>query len=139
MQDLCNNIKVVRAISPTRVTDNTAQTSQAVDGANFDSVTFVLAVGSLADADMTLAVEVQECDTSGGSYTAVADADLIGTETGAALTFSDDNEQVKIGYIGKKRYTKLVVTPSGNSGNADLCAVAILGHARNMPLSTQGT
>lgn len=139
MQDLCNNIKAVRSISPTRVADNTAQTGQAVDGANFDSVTYVLAVGTLADADMTLAVEVQECDTSGGSYTAVADADLIGTEAGAALTFSDDNEQVKIGYIGKKRYTKLVVTPTGNSGNADIAAIAILGHPRNMPLSTQGT
>jgi len=139
MQDLCNNIKIARSISPTRATDNTAQTGQAVDGANFDSVTYVLAVGTLADADMTLAVEVQECDTSGGSYTAVADADLIGTEAGAALTFSDDNEQVKIGYIGKKRYTKLVVTPSGNSGNADIAAIAILGHPRNMPLSTQGT
>jgi hypothetical protein len=139
MQDLVNNIKIARSISPTRITDNTVQTGQAVDGANFDSVTHVLAVGTLADADVTLAVEVQECDTSGGSYTAVADADLIGTEAGAALVFSDDNEQVKIGYIGKKRYTKLVVTPANNSGNADLCAVAILGHARNMPLSTQGT
>lgn len=139
MQDLVNNIKIARAISPTRVADNTAQTSQAVDGANFDSVTFVLAVGTLADADMTLAVEVQESDASGSGYAAVADEDLIGTENGAALVFSDDNEQVKIGYIGKKRYTKIVVTPSGNSGNADLAAIAILGHPRNMPLSTQGS
>lgn len=135
MRDLANHIQVKRAISPTRVTDDTAQVSQIIDRQGYESLTFVLGIGTLADANATFAVLVEEGDDSGLSdAAAVADADLIsqtvGTapETAAGFQFDDDDEVRKIGYVGNKRYVRLTVTPSGNTGNADIAAVAILGH-----------
>lgn len=133
MKDLLNSITVKRAISPVSVSDNTAQTGQAVDGAGFESVTYIIAAGSLADADATFTALLQECDTSGGSYTDVADADLIGTEALASFLFSDDNKCFKLGYKGSKRYTKLTITPANNASAALISAVAVLGHAQVKP------
>ena len=135
MRDLLNQIHIKRAISPVSVADNTAQTSEVVDLQGFDSCTFVIATGSLADADATFTVEVQECDTSGGSYTAVANADLVGTEALASFIFSDDNKCFKVGYVGAKRYVKIVITPAANASAGLLSCVAILGHPNVSPTS----
>ncbi len=128
MKDLMNSIDVKRAISPVSVADNTAQVGQVVDRKGFDSLTYVISIGSVADADTTFAVLLEECDTSGGTYTAVADADLIGTEALAGFQFDDDNECRKLGYKGAKRFTKLTITPANNASAALISAVAILGH-----------
>lgn len=125
--DLMNNIDVKRVISPVSVADTTAQVGTVVDGQGFGSVTYLIATGSIADADATFTVLLEECDTSGGTYTAVADADLLGTEALAAFQFDDDNECRKLGYIGSKRYTRLTITPVANASAALLCAVAVLG------------
>lgn len=122
-----NNIDVKRVISPVSVADTTAQVGTVVDGQGFGSVTYLIATGSIADADATFTVLLEECDTSGGTYTAVADADLLGTEALAAFQFDDDNECRKLGYIGSKRYTRLTITPVANASAALLCAVAVLG------------
>ena len=138
MRDLHNNIKVSRAISPTRVTDNTAQVSQIIDVLGFASLEFAIAIGTLADADATFTVLVEDGDDSGLSDAAsVADTALIGTEAGAAFIFSDDDKVRTIGYIGSKRYVRLTVTPAANAGNADLSAVAVQGHASVLPQSSQ--
>ena len=122
-----NNIDVKRVISPVSVSDTTAQVGQVIDGQGFGSVTYLIATGSIADADATFTVLLEECDTSGGTYTAVADADLLGTEALAAFQFDDDNECRKLGYIGTKRYTRMTITPVSNASAAVLAAVCVLG------------
>lgn len=129
MKDLHNKIHVVRAISPVVVTDNTAQVSQIIDRKGYRALEFVIALGTLSDADATTVVLVEEGDAANLSdAAAVADADLIGTELLAAFQFDDDNEVRKIGYKGSKRYVRLTITPSNNTGNIPVSAVAILGH-----------
>ena len=128
-----NNINVKRVISPVSVADTTAQVGQVVDGQGFGSVTYLIATGSIADADATFTVLLEECDTSGGTYTAVADADLLGTEVLAAFQFDDDNECRKLGYIGSKRYTRMTITPVLNASAALLAAVAVLGNPAVAP------
>lgn len=125
--DLMNNIDVKRVISPVSVADNTAQVGTVVDGQGFGSVTYLIATGSIADADATFAVLLEESDASGSGFAAVADADLLGTEALAGFQFDDDNECRKLGYIGSKRYTRLTITPSANASAALVCAVAVLG------------
>ncbi len=138
MYDLHNDIDVRRAISPTRVTDNTAEVSQIIDLANRTMVEFLIAIGTVADADATFAILVEDGDDSGLSdNAAVADAFLLGTEAGAAFTFTNDDEVRKIGYTGPKRYLRLTITPSLNTGNADLSAVAVLSGSRKKPHSSQ--
>ncbi|WP_201750185.1 hypothetical protein [Tautonia marina] len=131
-----------RAISPVSVSDNTAQVSQIIDRQGFDSLMFAIAIGSVADADVTFTTLLEESDNSDlSSGNAVADADMTsqtyGTapETAASFQFDDDNEVRKIGYLGNKRYVRLTITPANNASAALLAAVAILGHAGQKPVT----
>jgi hypothetical protein len=128
MRDNFNSIHPIRAISPVSVADNTAQVGEIIDRQGFDSVTYVIATGSIADADATFTVLVEHGDDSGLSdAAAVADADLLGTEALAGFQFDDDNETRKVGYRGDKRYTRLTITPAANASAALISAVAVLG------------
>jgi len=134
MQDLMNNLHVKRVLSPVSVADTTAQVGQIIDRQGYDSLTYVIATGSIADADATFTVLLEEGDDSGLSdAAAVADADLLGTEVLAAFQFDDDNEVRKLGYKGVKRYTRLTITPVNNASAAVLSVVAILGHPASAP------
>lgn len=129
MRDLMNNVNIKRVLSPVSVADTTAQVGQIIDRQGYDSLTYVIATGSIADADATFTVLLEEGDVSNLSDAAdVADADLIGTEVLAAFQFDDDNECRKLGYKGAKRYTRLTITPVANASAALLAAVAVLGH-----------
>jgi hypothetical protein len=134
MQDLFTEINPKRVISPVSVADNTAQVGQIIDKQGFDSVTYVIALGSIADADATFTVLLEESNDSGMSgAVAVADDDLLGTEVLAGFAFDSDNLCRKLGYIGSRRYTRLTITPVNNASAALLSAVAILGHANIKP------
>jgi len=125
--ELFNNVNIKRVISPASVADNTAQVGQIIDRQGFGGVTYVIATGSIADADATFTVLLEEGDAANLSdAAAVADADLLGTEVLAAFQFDDDNECRKLGYKGIKRYTRLTITPVANASAALLCAVAVL-------------
>jgi len=134
MRDMMNSITPAVAIPPAVVTDNTAQVGQIIDRQGYESLTFAIIAGTLADADATFAALLEESDASDLSGSnAVADADQVGTEALASFDFGDDGAAFKLGYVGHKRYVRLTVTPSGNSGNAPLAALAILGHPHSMP------
>jgi hypothetical protein len=140
MRDNISNKQVKRVLSPVSVADNTAQVGQVIDRQGYDSLAYLILTGSLADADVTFTVLLEESDASGSGFAAVADADMVsqtsGTapETAAGFQFDDDNEVRKIGYIGGKRYVRVTVTPSGNdSGNVFVAGVWLLGHPRSAP------
>lgn len=129
MKDMHSTITARRAISPVSVADNTAQVSQIIDLQGYNSLEFVIATGSLADADATFTVLVEEGDAANLSdAAAVSDTDLRGTEAQAGFQFDDDNEVRKIGYTGNKRYVRLTITPANNASAGLISAVAILGH-----------
>jgi len=132
--DLHNKLEFRRAISPVSDADNTALVSQIIDRQGFSGLEFVIATGSVADADATFTVLVEDGDVSDLSdNAAVADAQLLGTELLAGFQFDDDNETRKIGYIGNKRYVRLTITPGGNASAALISAVAVLGGADSAP------
>lgn len=135
MRDLCNNVHPLRCISPqAAVTDNTAFVGQIIDSRGYDSLTYLIQTGSLADADATFVVLLEHGDAANLSdAAAVPDSALIGTEALAGFQFDDDNETRKLGYKGSKRYTRLTITPANNAGNAFVSAIALLGHPNNAP------
>lgn len=134
MRDLMNHVHPVAAIAPSTVSDNTPWVSSIIDTLGYGSLTFLLLTGTLADADATFAVLVEDGDAANLSdAAAVPDDQLIGTEALAGFNYGDDGEARKIGYAGFKRYVRLTVTPTGNGGNATLGAIALLGHPRQMP------
>jgi hypothetical protein len=129
-----NNLHFVPAIAPVVVTDNTAQVSAIIDTRGYDSLTFAIQTGTLADADATFAVTIDHGDASNLSdAAAVPTSMLVGTTALASFTFADDGECRKIGYVGSKRYVRLTITPSANAGNAPLSSMAILGNAAIAP------
>lgn len=95
--DLVNNVKVVFA---------TADDGAVVDTLGFESLTVAAASGTIS---------LTECDTAAGTFTAVADEDLIKPEKTAA-----SGAAVKVGYRGHKQFVKIAKG-----------AVAILGNARH--------
>lgn len=134
MRDLLNKIHPVKVITPVVVADNTAQVGAIIDRQGFDSLTYVIETGTLADADATFTVLLEEGDQANLSdAAAVDDAFLLGTENLASFRFDDDNETRKLGYVGGKRYTRLTITPANNTGNAPIAAIAILGHPSMLP------
>lgn len=152
--DLHNNVKFTKAIAPiAAVTDNTAFVSDVIDTNGFLCTEFVGVLGSIADADVTFTVLVEEGNTgTTGSTTlsdnaAVADEHLLGVEagtvtsgaaaSGAAPGYADDNKTFKIGYTGSKRYIRVTLTPASNSGNIFAAGVWAQTGGRKGPYSTQ--
>jgi hypothetical protein len=135
-KDLHNNIDIKRAISPVSVSDNTAQVSQILDTRGYESIELVIATGSIADADATFSVLIEDGDSPTlADNVAVSDTFLLGTEALAGFQFDDDNECRKIGYVGGKRYVRATITPVNNASAALFSAVWVLGNARTAPTS----
>lgn len=127
-RDLMNNIHPVVAIAPQVVTDDSSILSAAIDVRGYRSATFVILLGTMSDADATWTATVHEGSTSTQSaHTAVADADLIGTEALAAFQFDDDGETRKIGYKGDEDYISIEIdNVTANSGNLPIAVLCIL-------------
>lgn len=127
-KDLYHNISPLRVISPVSVADNTSQVGQIIDSQGYESVTYVIASGAIADADATFVVLLEESDASdmSGAW-AVSDANLLGTELLAGFQFDDDNKTRKLGYNGSKRYTRMTITPQNNASAALFSCFALLG------------
>jgi hypothetical protein len=136
MKDLHNNVKFVRALSPVSVSDNTAQVSQILDTTNYAANELAILTGSIADADVTFTVLIEEGNASNLSdAAAVADEDLLGTEVQAGFRYDSDDSTRKIGYIGSKRYIRATITPANNTGAALLAAVWVQSGARKAPVA----
>lgn len=138
MRDLHNSIHPVVAITPRVVTDDTASVSAQIDRyvseRYFDSLEFLILLGTLSDANATFAVTGRHANVSDWSDAeALTDAMLLGTLALAGGTFADDDEAKKLGYIGDKRYVEITITPTGNTGNIPLAALALLGHPSITP------
>lgn len=143
MRDGASRIQVKRVLSPSAgPSDNTAQVGQIIDHQGFDSATYIIQTGTLADADVTFTVLLEEGDQANLSdAAAVADADMVSQtpgaapETAAGFQFDDDNEVRKLGYIGTKRYTRLTITPANNTAAAPMSACCVLSHAARLPIT----
>lgn len=135
-KDLFNNVAIKNALNTQAIATDTTTAGAIIDTAGFESLTFAVQSGTLTDGSYT--VLLQEGDNSDLSDAeAVADADLLGTEAGASFALADDNKVTKIGYSGTKRYVRLSIVSAATTTGGTLGAVAILGHARYNPNSTQ--
>ena len=131
VQELVSNLTYEVALAPAAaaVADNTAQVSGIIDTRGYEHVTFVILTGALADADATFAVTMHHGDAANLSdATTVDTACLVGTLADAGFTFAADNAVRKVGYTpgkgGGKRYVRITVTPSANTGAAPMAILA---------------
>jgi hypothetical protein len=139
MKDLYNNFTIRPVIAPAANANlgTTPLVGAIIDQRGFDSLLYAIQTGTLSDVDATYTVLLEESDAANmDGANAVADADLHGTESGAAFTYANDGVLRKLGYKGSKRYTRLTITPAAaDSGNSPINAIAILGHPAVSPVA----
>lgn len=127
MQDLYGEISVGQSLAPAARTASANGTG--VDLQGFDAAVVVVETGTITDGTHT--IEVQESDELASGYTAVADADLQGTEP--AIGGPDDNKVYEIGYLGTKRYVRVAVTVAGATTGGVYAAHVVRGRPRKQP------
>lgn len=141
--DLSNNLKVT-SLSLAAVR-NADLNSTAVDMQGYESVTFLVAMGNSADTLSTtnkIELEVEESDDN-SAFTDCANADIVtavtATNTGTFLLVDDpaeDSNVFKVGYIGNKRYVRVVVNFSGtHTTGTPMAIVAVQGNPNYAPVS----
>ena len=132
-KDIYSRCKAVACIPPTaQATDNAAAVGTAVDTRGFESCGVLIQTGDLLDANATFGVAIQHSDSETTGFTEVAADDVVGGGM-PDFKYDDDREVYWRGYIGDKRYVRVAVTPSGNTGAWSVSAIVMLGHARRNP------
>lgn len=121
--DLHNNVKALRVISPVAVgTTGTGKTGKIIDRQGYGGVEFLVAIGAITATAAVFTVTVKEGDVT-GTLTSVADADLLGTELLAGVSATTPrtsgasmNVTKRIGYKGNKRYVQVNVKSTSTAG-----------------------
>jgi hypothetical protein len=112
----------------------TTTTGEEVDLQGYEEVAIVVNTGTITDGTHTFSLT--ECATTGGSFTAVAAANIIPNATyggtgasGCVLdtTSTHDTACIVFNYIGTLRYIKVVCTVSGTPGTGGVYSAAVVG------------
>ncbi len=123
MNQLISGTKFLPAITVTAgAAGSTDITGTVIDTASFEGVAFIVQLGAIVSGAVT-SIKVQECATSGGTFTDV---------TGATLTIADtDDEDIKVIDYRRptQRYVLLYVDRA--TQNATLTAIAALYGSRD--------
>lgn len=126
--DIYNEVLVKKTITIAARTNGTVN-GTGVDlyqsGLMFQQALVVVYTGTLTDG--SIAIEVQE-SADNSTFTAVADADLQGTEP--TIAASADDTVYEIGYLGSKRYLRVVAVSSGTTTGGVFGAVIVLAKPR---------
>jgi hypothetical protein len=132
MKDLHNNIAIVQLLAPQTLTADTY--SKILDLQNFESAEILINVGTCATVDSTanyVTPKIEESDSlKNADFAAVDSANLLGAL--AAIVTTDAQIQ-KVGYVGNKRYIRILADATGTVGGVPMGVVGILSLARHNP------
>lgn len=126
-RDLNKEISVVTTIEPAAAVTATT-TGAGVDLAGYRSAAVVLHCGVHTDGTFTPTVEESDDNSS---FSTVAAADLSGSF--ATVTSSTDQIIQEVGYLGSKRYIRLLMTETVASTGAFFSAVVVRGNPLTLP------
>lgn len=126
MKDLYSKVSLVQSLGA--VVLSATSTGAAIDLSGYNSAVLVVNTGAIAGAgDFT--AKLQESDTTtSGDFTDVAAADLRGA---LPATLAADSVY-KLGYIGRKKYVRHVITKNGGTSIA-ASATVVKGHPELAP------
>lgn len=125
MRDLYHNLKAEHSLYPVTLA-GAANGDIGIDLQGYEGALVVCHTG-LITVDVTF--ELKECDTLAGTYTAVADADLLGSEPTFANA-TEDNTVKTFGYIGSKRFIRV----DAMAGTGIAGAMIVKGIPRHAPV-----
>lgn len=123
-RDLANTVNAKSAMR-SAISSNTTTLSTAIDTFGYDKTMFVCQATAYTDGTYTLSLV--ECDTSGGSYTAVATANynLTAASTITALPTLGSGNLIKIGCFGTKQFLKVSVVSTSVTTGATINVMAL--------------
>lgn len=131
MKDIYNNVLTKQTLPPALRT--TTATGTAVDRAEdqsyYQDALILITTGAITDGTHT--AEVQDSDDN-VTYAPVADAYLQGAEP--VIVAASDNATYELGYLGRKRYLRVVITASGTTTGGLTAASVILSNPRVAPV-----
>lgn len=126
-RDFNKEISVVTTIEPAASITATT-TGAGVDLAGYRSACVVLHTGVHTDGTFTPTVEESDDNST---FTAVAAGDLAGAFV--AVVSTNDQSIQEVGYLGSKRYIRLLMTETVASAGAFFTAVVIRGNPLTRP------
>ena len=126
-----HNVSQATALSITSISSNTTTNGNIIDTARFESLEFLLLSGTITDG--SYAVTMEHGDDSGLSDGAAVSSDE--TLGDADFAATDDNTAKRLGYIGKRRYVRLVITSTGVTTGGTIGAVSLLGTPHHAPVA----
>ena len=127
MRDLDKQISVVTTIAPAAAATATT-TGTTVDLAGYRSAAVVLHTGVFTDGTFTPTVEESDNDSD---WSTVDAADL--SSAFEAVTSSNDATIYEVGYLGSKRYIRLLMTETVASAGAFFSATVVRGDPITAP------
>lgn len=148
-RDLHSNVKAVSHIIENVSTTQTP--TNGVDLKGFDSAEFVIHVGTVTNIanspQPSWAFKLQD-SADDSTFADVTDSNFVlvgsaqsplaapNSSTGVFLTIdaaAEDDKIYRVGYVGPKRYVRVVATAANTPGGTPLSVAAILGHAGQTP------
>jgi hypothetical protein len=111
MKDLSSGLSAVVDVPSAAIRNGNAATNGGgADLAGFNGATVQFFSGTLTDG--SVACKVQESDDN-SAWADAAATDIVGGANSQTLAATDDSVVKELGYIGKKRYIRGVMTQSG--------------------------
>jgi hypothetical protein len=152
-REQATSFKFFQAIAPQVMGVAGTVAGDAIDTRNFGSLTIALNVGKVASTVGTCyyVLRMQHTDASAlgagpSDYAEVNSTHVVRFDTSAAITSgvvhtvatTESNTTVYVGYVGDKRYVRVLLSTIGTMGSAGdqaLGAMAILGIASQWPIA----
>lgn len=145
-RDGASRITIAQALRAIVVNNDTEGKGATIDTQGHEACTIVASVGASGDTlsgSVKHDFKLQHSDTTtDGDFTDVVDDEYVvgqtpNASTGVFLTIDDaaeDDVEFKVGYVGPKRYVRLVDDTTGTHTNGTpMAAIAVLGHSRHLP------
>lgn len=149
-RDLHSNIKVVQHVAAQAIT-TTNTPSNGVDLKGFESAEFLIAIGTVTNIanspQPSWAFKLQDSDDD-SDFSDVTDSNVVlvgsakspvaapNSSTGVFLTVdaaAEDAQTYRVGYVGAKRYVRVVATAANTPGSTPYAVVAVLSNAHQTP------
>ncbi len=131
MTDLFYNAKTNIGLNIQAISSSTTTAGNVIDTKGYTDAKVIVVMGARTDG--TLTPLIQECDTSGGSYTDVTDDFLKGTEAGAAVSAANTADTVGVSLT--KRYLKVSGVSSAVTSGFTGGIIVELGSPRHGPVA----
>lgn len=133
MKDFTSSLDASVGVAAAAIRNGNAATNgTGVDLQGVNGGTVLFHSGALTDG--SVACKLQESDDN-SSYSDVAAADVVGGANLVTLAATDDNLVKRLGYIGKKRYIRGVMTQSGATTGGYYGCLNLRGFPIKAPLS----